>query len=96
MKFTENDHNYIESDEERDEGHEDTCYKNLECDTPLGCNLGIDVAGQLSEPKLPRAAVFGRCPFFMGISRLSIANEPLDFCGHDPDQAFFLNFCDEN
>ena len=45
MKFTENDHNYIESDEERDVGHEDTCYKNLECDTPLGCNLGIDVAG---------------------------------------------------
>lgn len=65
MKFTEKEHNYIESEEEREEGHEDTRYKNFECDHPLGCNLGIDVAGQQSDPKLSRAAVFGRCPFFM-------------------------------
>jgi hypothetical protein len=45
MKFTEKEHNYIESEEEREEGHEDTRYKNFECDHPLGCNLGIDVAG---------------------------------------------------
>ncbi len=45
MKFTEKDHNYIESEEEREKGHEDTRYKNLECDNTLGCNLGIDVAG---------------------------------------------------
>jgi hypothetical protein len=45
MKFTEKEHNYIESDEEREDGHEDTRYKNLGCDNPLGCNLGIDVAG---------------------------------------------------
>jgi hypothetical protein len=47
MRFTESDHNYIESDEERDAGHEDTRYKNFECDikTRLGCNMGIDVAG---------------------------------------------------
>ena len=46
MKFTEKEHNYIESEEEREVGHEDTRYKNFECDHPLGCNLGIDVAGQ--------------------------------------------------
>ena len=45
MKFTEREHNYIESDEEREEGHEDTRYKNFECDHPPGCDLGIDVAG---------------------------------------------------
>jgi hypothetical protein len=45
MKFTDKDHNYIESDEEREQGHEDTRYKNFECDNRLGCNLGIDVAG---------------------------------------------------
>jgi hypothetical protein len=47
MKFTDKDHNYIDNDEERDSGHEDTRYKNLECKnkTKLGCNLGIDVAG---------------------------------------------------
>ena len=32
MKFTEKEHNYIESDEEREEGHEDTRYKNFECE----------------------------------------------------------------
>jgi hypothetical protein len=45
MNFTEKEHNYIESDEEREQGHEDTRYKNFECDNRLGCNLGIDVAG---------------------------------------------------
>jgi hypothetical protein len=45
MTFTEKEHNYIESNEEREEGHEDTRYKNFECDHPLGCNLGVDVAG---------------------------------------------------
>jgi len=47
MKFTDKDHNYIESDEERESGHEDTRRKNFECEnkSPLGCNLGIDVAG---------------------------------------------------
>jgi len=47
MKFTEKEHNYIESEEEREAGHEDTRHKNFECEskTRLGCNLGIDVAG---------------------------------------------------
>ena len=47
MKFTDKDHNYIESDDERESGHEDTRYKNFECvnKSQLGCNLGIDVAG---------------------------------------------------
>ena len=52
MNFTDREHNYIESDEEREQGHEDTRYKNFECNNRLGCNLGIDVAGQLSDPKL--------------------------------------------
>ncbi|MFP4347277.1 MAG: hypothetical protein ACLFQY_03260 [Desulfococcaceae bacterium] len=40
--------NYIESDQEREEGHQDTRQKNFECDTPdenLGCDPGIDVPG---------------------------------------------------
>ena len=47
MKFTDTEHNYIESEEERESGHEDTRHKNFECEnkTNLGCNLGIDVAG---------------------------------------------------
>jgi hypothetical protein len=47
MKFTEKDHNYIESEEERETGHEDKRHNNFECErkTRLGCNLGIDVAG---------------------------------------------------
>ncbi len=45
MDFTDKEHNYIETDEEREQGHEDTRYKNFECDNELGCNLGIDVAG---------------------------------------------------
>lgn len=73
MNFTDKEHNYVESDEEREEGHEDTRHKNFECDNRLGCNLGIDVAGQLSDPKLPRAAVYGRCPFFMANKVLKTA-----------------------
>ena len=48
MKFTDKDHNYIESDEEREVGHEDTRDFNHQCEDPdpsLGCNLGIDVQG---------------------------------------------------
>ena len=47
MKFTDKEHNYIETDEERESGHEDTRHKNFECEikSNLGCNLGIDVAG---------------------------------------------------
>lgn len=40
--------NYIESEKERNEGHEDSRNKNFECENPdehLGCYLGIDVAG---------------------------------------------------
>ena len=40
--------NYIESDNERTQGHVDTRQKNFECESPderLGCDLGIDVAG---------------------------------------------------
>lgn len=39
---------YVESENERNEGHVDTRHKNFECDSPdehLGCDLGIDVAG---------------------------------------------------
>jgi len=39
---------YIESDKEREKGHEDTRQKNQECEKPdpaLGCDLGIDVQG---------------------------------------------------
>ncbi len=47
MNFSEKEHNYIESDVERESGHEDTRYKNFGCESSsqLGCNLGIDVAG---------------------------------------------------
>ena len=40
--------NYIETEEEREEGHVDTREKNFECedkDPHLGCDPGIDVAG---------------------------------------------------
>ena len=40
--------NYIESDNEREEGHVDTRERNFECenkDPRLGCDMGIDVAG---------------------------------------------------
>ncbi|UCH20665.1 MAG: hypothetical protein JSU83_19335 [Deltaproteobacteria bacterium] len=47
MNFTDKEHNYIESDEEREVGHKDTRYKNFKCEneTSFGCNLGVDVAG---------------------------------------------------
>lgn len=40
--------NYIETEEEREEGHIDTREGNFECedkDPHLGCDPGIDVAG---------------------------------------------------
>ena len=40
--------NYIETDDERAEGHVDTRSSNFECenkDENLGCDPGIDVAG---------------------------------------------------
>lgn len=40
--------NYMESDQEREEGHQDTRNQNFECANPdehLGCDLGIDVQG---------------------------------------------------
>ncbi len=42
-----NEHNYIESDEEREIGHEDTRHLNFECDSfdSIGCDTGVDVAG---------------------------------------------------
>jgi hypothetical protein len=47
MERNDKEQSYIESDEEREHGHEDTRYKNFECEnkTNLGCNLGVDVAG---------------------------------------------------
>ncbi|MGD8974982.1 MAG: hypothetical protein PVG44_00960 [Desulfobacterales bacterium] len=39
---------YVETDEEREEGHVDTRSNNFECenkDPHLGCDLGIDVQG---------------------------------------------------
>ena len=39
---------YIESDQEREEGHADTRNQNFECEKPdpnLGCDLGVDVQG---------------------------------------------------
>ncbi len=41
-------YSYVESDQEREEGHVDTRSWNFECenkDPHLGCDLGIDVAG---------------------------------------------------
>lgn len=43
-----NTENYVESENEREEGHVDTRERNFECndkDPHLGCDLGIDVAG---------------------------------------------------
>ena len=48
MKFTDKNHNYIESDDERESGHVDTRRSNHQCQDPdprLGCDLGIDVQG---------------------------------------------------
>jgi hypothetical protein len=39
---------YVENDQERNEGHVDTRHQNFECENPdkyLGCDPGIDVAG---------------------------------------------------
>ena len=39
---------YVETDQEREEGHADTRHQNFECDNRderLGCDPGIDVAG---------------------------------------------------
>jgi hypothetical protein len=39
---------YFESDQEREQGHEDTRSENFNCekkDPNLGCDPGIDVAG---------------------------------------------------
>jgi hypothetical protein len=39
---------YIETDQEREEGHISTREDNFECEIPdehLGCDMGIDVAG---------------------------------------------------
>ncbi|WP_320040487.1 hypothetical protein [uncultured Desulfobacter sp.] len=39
---------YVENDQERNEGHVDTRNHNFECENPdkhLGCDPGIDVAG---------------------------------------------------
>ena len=39
---------YVQTEEERDAGHEDTRQLNFECPNPdehLGCDMGIDVAG---------------------------------------------------
>ena len=48
MKFSINEHDYVESDEEKKNGHIDTRQHNFKCDNPdrsLGCDLGIDVPG---------------------------------------------------
>jgi hypothetical protein len=47
ISFTDKEHTYIASDEEREAGHKDTRYRNFECESKsrLGCNLGSDVAG---------------------------------------------------
>lgn len=45
MSSDNREHNYIESDEKRESGHEDTRHKNLGCDHSLGCYLGVDAAG---------------------------------------------------
>ena len=45
MEFTKYEHSYVETEEEREEGHVEARKHNLECDHPLGCNLGVDVAG---------------------------------------------------
>ena len=48
MDNTNKKQDYIESEEEREEGHVDTRQNNFECenkDKNLGCDPGIDVAG---------------------------------------------------
>jgi len=46
--MAEKEQNYIESEQEREEGHQDTRQQNFECENPdehLGCDMGIDVQG---------------------------------------------------
>ena len=46
--MSENNHSYVESDREREEGHVDTREDNFKCDNPdpsLGCDPGVDVQG---------------------------------------------------
>jgi hypothetical protein len=47
MNFADKELNYLESENERESGHEGTRYKNFNCEnrSQLGYNLGIDVAG---------------------------------------------------
>jgi len=48
MNFTEKEHNYIETDAEREEGHVDTIKRYFdEClsVSRLGCDPGIDIPG---------------------------------------------------
>jgi ribosome-associated translation inhibitor RaiA len=48
MNFTEKEHNYIETDAEREEGHVDTIKRYFdEClsESRLGCDPGIDIPG---------------------------------------------------
>lgn len=48
MKKKETFENYVEKDDEREKGHQDTRSKNFKCENPdphLGCDPGIDVAG---------------------------------------------------
>ena len=43
-----NNESYVESEQEREQGHVDTRERNFECenkDPNLGCDLGVDVAG---------------------------------------------------
>ena len=77
---------YIESDQEREEGHMDTRYRNFECDTPdpaLGCNLGIDVQGQFSKAEL-----VGRQGRHFQIIKMSDSKKG----GASSGSAFFLYF----
>lgn len=47
MTFSDKEHSYVESDEEREEGHTDTRHHNFECEpkSSLGCDPEVDVAG---------------------------------------------------
>ena len=36
---------YVETDEEREQGHQDTRSANLGCEEPAGCPRDVDVAG---------------------------------------------------
>ena len=48
MNFTEKEHNYIETDAEREEGHVDTIKRYFDeflSVSRLGCDPGVDIAG---------------------------------------------------